>query len=341
MPEGAPGALLFEPDAAMFVYVLRRLLQTALVLAITSVLVFGGLYLVGDPVEILVNPAADQIEKDRAAAALGLDKPVHEQYLTFVKGALTGDLGNSFVYARPALQVIFERMPATLELAVLAMLIAVTLGIPLGLYAGLRPASPAAKVIMAGSILGFSLPTFWVGLILIIVFAVQLGWLPSTGRGPTTEVLGLHLSIFNAEGLRYALLPAVNLALFKLSLIIRLTRAQVREQSLLDYIKFARAKGLPDRRVIGVHLLKNILIPLVTVIGLELGSVIAFAVVTETIFAWPGMGKLVIDSIFQLDRPIVVAYLLVVVFMFIVINLAVDILYSILDPRVRLADAKT
>jgi peptide/nickel transport system permease protein len=221
------------------------------------------------------------------------------------------------------------------------MVMAVVLGIPLGLYAGLRPQSLVSKAIMAGSILGFSLPTFWVGLILIIVFAVQLGWLPSTGRGPTTDVLGLQLSIFNLEGLRYALLPALNLALFKLSLIIRLTRAQVREQSLLDYIKFARAKGLSQRRVIGVHLLKNIMIPLVTVIGLELGSVIAFAVVTETIFAWPGMGKLVIDSIFQLDRPVVVAYLLVVVFMFILINLAVDLLYSVLDPRVRLADVKS
>ena len=322
----------------MTVYVLRRLAQTLLVLAVTSLLVFGGLYLIGDPVEILVNPAADQIEKERASKALGLDKPIHEQYLGFVGGAFTGNLGNSFVYARPALEVIFERMPATLELAFLAMVIAVSLGIPLGLYAGLRPHSAGAKAIMAGSILGFSLPTFWVGLILILVFAVQLGWLPSTGRGPTTDVLGLQLSIFNVEGLRYALLPAINLALFKLSLIIRLTRAQVREQSLLDYIKFARAKGLTNRRVIGVHLLKNIMIPLITVIGLELGSVIAFAVVTETIFAWPGMGKLVIDSIFQLDRPVVVAYLLVVVFMFIMINLVVDLLYSTLDPRVRLAD---
>ena len=324
----------------MTVYILRRLAQTALVLLVTSLLVFGGLFMVGDPVEILVNPNADQIEKDRASKALGLDKPIHEQYLSFVGGALGGNLGNSFVYARPALQVIGERMPATLELAFLAMVIAVSLGLPLGLYAGLRPDSAASKAIMAGSILGFSLPTFWVGLILIMVFAVQLGWLPSTGRGPTTDVFGLKLSIFNWEGLRYALLPAINLALFKLSLIIRLTRAQVREQNLLDYMKFARAKGLPKARVIGVHLLKNIMIPLVTVIGLELGSVIAFAVVTETIFAWPGMGKLVIDSIFLLDRPIVVAYLLVVVFMFIVINLVVDLLYSTLDPRVRLADLR-
>jgi peptide/nickel transport system permease protein len=231
-------------------------------------------------------------------------------------------------------------MPATLELAVLAMLISVGLGIPLGLYAGLRPHGRISKGIMAGSILGFSLPTFWVGLILILVFAVELGWLPSTGRGPTVSFLGIETSILHWEGLKYALLPAINLALFKLSLIIRLTRAQVREQSMLDYVKFARAKGLPRVRVIGVHLLKNIMIPLVTVIGLELGSVIAFAIVTETIFAWPGMGKLVIDSIFQLDRPVVVAYLLVTVFMFILINLAVDLLYSMLDPRVRLSQAK-
>jgi len=322
------------------VFILRRLAQTLLVLFLTSLLVFFGLFLVGNPVDILVNPVADEVERARAAAALGLDKPVIEQYWLFLRGALSGELGTSFVFGRSAIQVIIERMPATLELAALAMLIAVSVGIPLGLYAGLRPNGTTAKAIMAGSIVGFSLPTFWVGLVLILVFAVQLGWLPSGGRGPTTEVFGLQLSILNPEGLRYAFLPALNLALFKLSLIIRLTRAQVREQSLLDYIKFARAKGLPMRRVIGVHLLKNIMIPLVTVIGLELGSVIAFAVVTETIFAWPGMGKLVIDSIFQLDRPVVVAYLLLIVTMFILINLVVDILYSALDPRVRLAEAK-
>lgn len=322
----------------MTAFILRRLAQSLLVLFVTSMLVFGGLYVVGDPVEILVHPEADQIEKERARVALGLDKPLVEQYFIFLKGALTGNLGNSFVYARPALEVIFERMPATMELAVLAMLISVLLGIPLGLYAGLRPNSPFSRLIMTSSIVGFSLPTFWVGLLLILCFAVTLGWLPSTGRGPTTDVFGLQLSLFSWEGLKYALLPALNLALLKLALIIRLTRAQTREQSLLDYIKFARAKGLKSSRVVGVHLLKNILIPLVTVIGLELGSVIAYAIVTETIFAWPGMGKLVIDSIFQLDRPIVVAYLLVVVAMYIVINLVVDILYSLLDPRVRIAE---
>jgi peptide/nickel transport system permease protein len=324
----------------VLVYILRRLAQTLLVLLVTSVLVFVGIFMVGDPVEMLVNPQADQIERERTRVAFGLDKPMWVQYALFLKNASAGDLGNSFVYGRQALDVIVERMPATLELAFLAMLIAVAIGIPLGLYAGLKPDSRLSKLIMAASIVGFSLPTFWVGLLLIMLFAVQLGWLPSTGRGPTVDVLGLQLSIVHWDGLKHALLPALNLALFKLSLIIRLTRAQVREHVLLDYIKFARAKGLTRQRVLGVHLLKNILIPLVTVIGLELGSVIAFAIVTESIFAWPGMGKLVIDSIFQLDRPVVVAYLMITVLMFIVINLVVDILYSMLDPRVRLGAAQ-
>jgi peptide/nickel transport system permease protein len=324
----------------MFVFIMRRLSQTALVLLVTSLLVFAGLFVVGDPVEILISPDADQIERDRARVALGLDKPGWVQYLLFLKNALSGDLGKSFVYGRPALEVIFERMPATLELATVAMLISILVGIPLGLYAGLQPDSKISKAIMAISIVGFSLPTFWVGLMLIMLFAVQLGWLPSTGRGPTTEFLGMKLSIVHWDGLKYAILPGINLALFKLSLIIRLTRAQVRENVLLDYIRFARAKGLRKTRILGVHLLKNIMIPLVTVIGLELGSVIAFAIVTESIFAWPGMGKLVIDSIFQLDRPVVVAYLMITVLMFVLINLVIDILYSILDPRVRLSAAK-
>jgi len=240
----------------------------------------------------------------------------------------------------PAIQLIFERMPATLELAGAAMLIAVALGIPLGLWAGLKPESASAKAIMTGSILGFSLPTFWFGLLLIMVFAVWLGWLPSNGRGPTTDLLGVPVSFLSWEGVRHLLLPAITLALFKLSLLVRLTRAGTREAMLQDYVKFARAKGLPNRRVVGVHVLKNILIPIVTVIGLEFGSVIAFAIVTETIFAWPGMGKLLIDAINVLDRPVIVAYLLVTVTLFIVINLAVDVLYSALDPRVRLSETK-
>jgi peptide/nickel transport system permease protein len=324
----------------MTVFIIRRLMQSVLVLFIMSLLVFMGVYAIGDPIEIFISGDADQIERERAIAALGLDKPVWEQYLLFVQNALLGDLGKSFVFNQPALLLILQRMPATLELAIAAMAIAIILGIPLGMYAGFRPQSVFAKTIMGGSILGFSLPTFWVGLMLIMVFAVDLRWLPSTGRGQTATVLGITTSLATWDGLRHVFLPALNLALFKLSLVVRLTRAGVRENMLMDYVKFARAKGLPMRRVVFVHVLKNILIPIVTVIGLELGSVIAFAVVTETVFAWPGMGKLIIDSINHLDRPVIVAYLLITVTMFIFINLAVDILYSVLDPRVRLADVK-
>ncbi|MGQ0664710.1 MAG: ABC transporter permease [Pseudomonadota bacterium] len=324
----------------MTVFIIRRLMQSALVLFVMSLIVFMGVFAIADPIEIFVAADADQAERERAMAALGLDRPVWEQYLLFVHNALLGDLGKSFVFNISALALIVQRMPATLELALAAMAIAVALGIPLGMYAGLKPESNLARSIMAGSILGFSLPTFWVGLMLIIVFAVELGWLPSTGRGATASVLGIRTSLATWDGLSHIVLPALNLALFKLSLVIRLTRAGMRENMLMDYVKFARAKGLTMPRVICVHVLSNILIPIVTVLGLELGSVIAFAVVTETVFAWPGMGKLIIDSINNLDRPVIVAYVLITVTMFIVINLVVDILYSVLDPRVRVAQAK-
>jgi peptide/nickel transport system permease protein len=322
----------------MLNFVIRRLLQSVAVLFAMSLLVFVGVYAIGNPVDLLISPQADQADIERTIAALGLDKPLWEQYRIFLQQAVTGNLGLSFQYNEPAIRLILERMPATLELAFAAMVIAVVLGIPLGLWAGLKPDSFAGRAIMAGSILGFSLPTFWVGLLLIMVFSVELGWLPTSGRGPTIDVLGIPVSFLSIEGWKHLAMPAANLALFKLSLIIRLTRAGTREALLQDYVKFARAKGLPARRVVGVHVLKNIMIPIVTVIGLELGSVIAFAIVTESIFAWPGMGKLIIDSINALDRPVVVAYLLVIVVLFIVINLVVDVVYSVLDPRVRLSD---
>jgi peptide/nickel transport system permease protein len=320
------------------VFIIRRLLQSVVVLLAMSVIVFAGVYLIGDPVQILINPQADQAEIERATHALGLDKPIWQQYLVFLWGALHGDLGSSFVFNQPALQLIMERLPATLELAIAAMVMATALGIPLGLWAGLKPESGAGKAITAGSILGFSLPTFWVGLMLILLFAVELGWLPSTGRGATVRVLGIDTSLLTVDGLAHLVLPALNLALFNIALVIRLTRAGTREVVLTEYVKFARAKGLSWPRIVFVHVLKNISIPLVTVLGLNFGSVIAFAVVTETIFAWPGIGRLIIQSIGQLDRPVIVAYLLLTVFMFILINLAVDILYSVLDPRIRVAD---
>ena len=322
----------------MLAFLLRRLTQSLLVLLAMSVLVFVGVYLIGNPVDILISSQADQTERDRAIVALGLDKPLWAQYGNFVLGAVTGDLGRSFAHGVPALELILNRMPATLELAFVAMLLAVGIGIPLGLIAGLRPNGVIGKTIMAGSILGFSLPTFWVGLMLIMLFAVFLGWLPSNGRGETRAIFGVGWSFLTTDGWAHLILPAVNLALFKLSLLIRLTRAGVREALAMDYVKFARAKGLSASRIVGVHVLKNIMIPIVTVIGLEFGSVVAFAVVTESVFAWPGMGKLLIDSINVLDRPVIVAYLLIIVSLFVFINLLVDLAYSALDPRVRLGD---
>lgn len=321
----------------MATFLLSRLAQALGLLAAMSLLVFAGIFAIGNPVDLFVNPQADQAEIARTTAALGLDRPLWAQYLGFVQKALHGDLGQSFVHGTPALALILERLPATAELAVVAMAMALALGIPLGLLAGLKPDSWVGRSIMGGSIVGFSLPTFWVGLMLILLFSVHLGWLPSSGRGPSTPVAGVPLSITSAAGWQHLLLPAANLALFKLSLIVRLTRSGTREALTQDYVRFARAKGLTERRVIGLHVLKNILIPIVTVVGMEFGALLAFSVVTETIFAWPGMGKLLIDSITLLDRPVVVAYLMLVAFIYVVINLATDIVYVALDPRVRLA----
>jgi len=321
-------------------FILRRLLQSLAVLLLMSLLVFAGVYAIGNPIDILISPEADQAERLRIITAFGLDQSLPQQYWLFLKNAMAGDMGRSFVYATPALGLILERMPATLELAVFAILIAILLGIPLGLLAGLRPDSIAAKSIMVVSILGFSLPTFWVGLMMIMVFAVQLGWLPSSGRGETTLLLGIPVSFLSIDGLRHLLLPALNLALFNIAMVIRLTRSGAQEALLQDYVRFARAKGLRNSRIIGVHVLKNILIPIVTVIALQFGSIIAFAIVTESVFAWPGMGKLIIDSIRVLDRPVIVAYLLLIVSLFILINLVVDVVYSLLDPRVRLSESR-
>ncbi len=320
----------------MLSYSIRRLFQAGFVLIAMSFLVFVGVYAIGNPVDLLVNPQADEAERLRATISMGLDKPFYAQYLSFLGAASTGDFGRSFVFNIPALSLILQKLPATIELALFAMIIAVALGIPLGLLAGLKPDSFMGRAIMALSIVGFSLPTFWVGLVLIMFFSVYLGWLPSNGRGETVDIFGIPVSFLTSDGLTHLFMPAFNLALFKLSLLIRLTRSGTREALLQDYVKFARAKGLSNARVIGVHVLKNIMIPIVTVIGLEFGSVIAFAIVTETIFAWPGTGKLLIDSINQLDRPVIVAYLLVIVTLFILINFLVDVVYSVLDPRVRL-----
>lgn len=319
----------------MTAFIIRRLFQALLVLFVTSVIVFAGVYAIGDPLEILLPADATMAERLQVTQTLGLDKPLIVQYWHFLANALQGDLGTSFVYNQPSISVILQRLPATLELAFCALVLAIVIGIPLGLLSGLKAGSATDETIMTGSILGFSLPNFWQGMMLIMIFSVYLGWLPSTGRGQTGTILGIETSLATWNGIQHLILPAINLSLAKISLVIRLTRTGVQETMPLDFVKFARARGLAPSRVIFVHVLKNILIPIITVIGIEFGSLIAFAVVTETIFAWPGVGKLIIDSINILDRPIIVAYILVVVSMFIVINLVVDVLYSLLDPRIR------
>jgi peptide/nickel transport system permease protein len=324
----------------MLVYFIRRLGQAALVVAVMATIVFVSIFMIGNPVDVLANPNADQKEMAEIAARLGLDKPLWEQFALFVWNGLHGDLGRSFVFNEPALKLIIQRMPATMELALLALVFSIAIGIPLGVLAGLYPNGIIGRSIMGGSILGFSLPNFWIGLMLILLFAVQLRWLPSGGRGPTTDLFGIKVSFLTWEGLRYLILPALTLSLYKAALVIRLARAGTREVMLQDYIRFARAKGLSPSRIVLVHVLKAIMIPIVTVLGLELGGMIAFAVVTETVFAYPGMGKLLIDSIGRLDRPVIVAYLMLVVVLFVVINFVVDLVYAALDPRVRLSEAK-
>ncbi|MCV0425895.1 MAG: ABC transporter permease [Roseibium sp.] len=322
----------------MLIWLLRRLLQAALVLLAMTALVFIGVNVIGNPVDIMISPDADQEVRQQAISALGFDKPLWEQYLIFLKNALNGDIGNSYVFNQPALDVIMQRLPATLELAVAALILSVLIGIPLGLIAGLYPEIAVSRVIMTVSILGFSLPSFWVGLMLIMLFSVMLGWLPSIGQGETVEVLGMRWSFLTWDGLKHMFLPALNLSLYKISMVLRLTRAGTSETLHTEYIKFARAKGLSPVRIVGVHVLKNIMIPVVTVVGLGFGGTIAYAVVTETVFAWPGTGKLIIDSINVLDRPVIVAYLMMIVTIFVVINLLVDLSYTLLDPRVRLGD---
>lgn len=319
----------------MLGFLIQRLLQAAVVMLVISALVFVGVFAIGNPIDVLISPDVTQQIRLDTIAAYGFDQPLWKQYLAFIERLVRADFGRSFVFNMPVLDLILSRLPATLELTLAAVLGATLLGVPLGMYAGYRPDSLLSKAIMGLSILGFSVPTFWIGLILILIFAVNLGWLPAGGRGDTVGVLGVEWSFLTPEGLKHLLLPALTLSLFRLALMIRLARAGMREAILSDYVKFARAQGLPEGKVIGGHVLKNISIPIVTVFGLEFGATLAFAVVTETIFSWPGLGKLIIDSIQSLDRPVMVAYLMLVAFLFIMINFLVDIAYAALDPRLR------
>ncbi|MEO1452430.1 MAG: ABC transporter permease [Pseudomonadota bacterium] len=317
-------------------FIVKRLLQALLVLAVMTVLVFFGVNVIGNPVYIFASSECDQPCLDAIIKDLGLDRPIWEQYWVFIGNMFQGDLGNSFTHGVPAMSLIWQRLPATLELAFCALVIALVVGLPLGVAAGLRPTHWTSRVIMGFSMLAFSVPVFWIGLIMIIVFSVTLGWMPAIGRGDTVEVFGADLSLFTLDGLHHLAMPAFTLSLIMMAMVIRLTRAGMREVLFSDYIKFARANGIRERRILSLHVMRNILIPIVTVLGMEFGGVIAFAVVVESIFSWPGVGKMLIDAIAVLDRPLIVAYLIFVVIMFVLLNLITDILYSLLDPRVRL-----
>ncbi len=320
----------------MIKYVVKRFIQMIAVLFIVSVLVFLLTNFIGDPVDMLVpeNATLEQIESARQR--LGLDKPLPVQYAIFLRDVLHGNFGKSYTYGLPAMELIVERIPATMEIVAVAAVLTLLLAIPLGVYAGAFPGRISSKLIMSGSILGISLPSFWVGMMMIYIFAVILRVLPASGRGDTIPVLGLQLSIFAPGGWRYIVLPAVTLALTNIATTLRLTRSGILENMKQDYIKFARAKGVPGKAVLFGHALKNALIPVITIFGMNLGSMIAFTTITETIFAWPGMGKLLIDAINKADRPIIVAYLMTAACMFVVINFIVDLLYTFIDPRIEL-----
>ena len=319
----------------MLSFVLRRLGQSGILVLIMSVLVFVGMYVVSDPVAVLAGDDFTQEDMEVLARELGVDRPLLFQYLTFLGNMVQGDFGTSFVYQKPVLPLIVERLPATLEVAFLAIGIGLCVGVPLGIYSGLNRNRASTKSISFLTTVGYSIPNFWQALLLIMVFAVWLKVLPASGRGDTTLLLGIEVSFLNLDGLSHIVLPAVNLAIYKICMQARLARSGTQEVMFQDYMTYARAKGLPRPRLIRRHLLRNIMIPIVTITGLELGGLIAFSTVTETVFSWPGIGKLLLDSIHNADRPVVVAYLILIVVMFVVINFLVDVAYAFLDPRIR------
>ena len=320
----------------MLKYIVKRLIQMFVVLFVVSVLVFFLTNLIGDPVDMLVpqNATLEQIEAARSR--LGLDKPLPVQFTIFLKDVLHGNFGKSYTYGKPAMSLILERMPATLEIVIVAAILTLLVAIPLGVYAGAFPKRVSSKLIMSGSILGISLPSFWLGMMMIYIFAVVLRVLPASGRADTVSFFGIQTSLLAPGGWKFVLLPSITLAMTNIATTLRLTRSGILENMKQDYIKFARAKGVPAKTVLFGHALKNALIPVITIFGMNLGGMIAFTTITETIFAWPGMGKLLIDAINKADRPIIVAYLMAAACMFVVINFVVDILYTFIDPRIEL-----
>ena len=320
----------------MLAFIVRRLLQAVIVMGVVAFVSFSLFQFVGDPVLAMLGQDATAEQRDELRRDLGLDQPIPVQFATFVKNAVRGDFGLSYRQGRKVSTLIQERLPATLELSMVAAGLALLVGIPMGVYTALRRKGVLANVFLAVSLIGVSLPTFLIGILLILVFAVLLGWLPSFGRGDTVDLGGWSTGLLTRDGWSHIILPAITLCLFQMTLIMRLVRSEMLEVLRTDYIKFARARGLQDRAVYFGHALKNTLVPVITITGLQLGAIIAFAIITETVFQWPGMGLLFIQSVQVADVPIMAAYLCLIALIFVAINLVVDLLYFVVDPRLRI-----
>ena len=319
----------------MIAFILRRILQGVIVMLVVGFIAFSLFNFVGDPVSLMLPPEATQADREAMRSSLGLDKPFYQQFVTFLGNAVQGNFGISLRLGRPVSTLLVERLPATLELAITAALIALFVGIPIGVYTALRRDSWISRALLTTSLVGVSLPNFLIGIFLILIFAVWLGVLPSFGRGDTTAIGPWTTGLLTTSGLKALILPAVTLSFFPLTLIMRLVRAEMLEVLRTDYIKFARARGLSDRAVHFGHALKNTLVPLITIAGLQLGGIIAFAIITEQVFQWPGMGLLFIQAVQFADIPVMAAYLCLIGLIFVVINLVVDLLYYLVDPRLR------
>ena len=319
----------------MLSFILKRIFQSALVLVITGAIAFSMFTFVGDPIDNMLGQERTMEDVENLRARLGLDQPVPVQYFKFLNEAAQGNFGVSYRQGREVSEIIMERAPATLELAAVSAILAVLMGIALGVFTAIRRDGFAAHFIMSASLIGVSLPTFLIGILLIYLFSVELGWLPSFGRGEVTQLGGWSTGFLTESGLKALILPSITLGLYQMTLIMRLVRSEMLEVLRQDYIRFARARGLSDRVINFRHALKNTMVPVITIIGLQLGAIIAFAIITETVFQWPGLGLLFINAIQFVDIPVMAAYLMMISVMFVVINLLVDILYAFIDPRLR------
>lgn len=319
----------------MLAYILRRIGQSVLVLLVVGLVAFSMFQFVGDPIDNMLGQERTQADIERLRGQLGLDQPFVVQYFRFLEQAVQGNFGLSYRQGRPVSEILKERAPATIELALVSGLLAMVGGIGLGIFTAIRRNGVGANIIMTLSLVGVSLPTFLIGILLIYLFSVELGWLPSFGRGEVTQIGGWSTGFLTASGLKALILPAITLGLYQMTLIMRLVRTEMLEVLRMDYVRFARARGIRERSINFRHALKNTLVPVITITGLQLGSIIAFAIITETVFQWPGVGLLFINAIQFVDIPVMAAYLMMISVMFVGINLIVDMLYFAIDPRLR------